>query len=157
MSHHYRHRGTASDTLIIDSLGTKQFFNQSLPGTQAFRWELRPTFTYRFSDRWRIDMRPYLKFPMPWAWRDEVSRQNPDRVDRRFDFRLDWQNRITVNISDRFLHKGAVSAQLAYRLLYDHAPPRTVLSTLDPETGVPFLLTAQEVHHILRVSFSVSW
>ncbi len=150
-------KATVGDTLVVDDQDTKQFFSQSLPGQQAFRWEIRPTFTFRPSDRLRFDLRPYFKFPMPWDWQEDVARTDPDGIDQRANVRVDWINTLTVRIGSSFLQKGSVSARLTYRLLYDHAPPRTLLPLLDPETGEPLLLTAEDTHHILKLSFSVAW
>ena len=170
-------KATVSETVTYDSVSVtldatgmplptstslERAFKESLPGTQVFRFEVRPTFVYRFSDRLRIQSRPYFKFAILPRSKDKVTIQANSFTftDERRDFRLDWQSRLTVDLTDRRLHRGTVSAHLTYRVIYDKAPPR--IFVLPPgfvasSGNRPPLLIAEGLRHSVALSFSVRW
>lgn len=152
----------AMDMPLTTTTSIERAFKESLPGTQVFRFEVRPTFGYRFSDRLRIQSRPYLKLAILPGSKDKVTIQADSLTftDERRDFRLDWESKLTVDLTDRRLHKGTVSAHLTYRIIYDRAPPRTFVlppGFVASADNRPPLLIAEGLRHNLALSFSVKW
>ncbi|RMH68109.1 MAG: hypothetical protein D6685_02725 [Bacteroidetes bacterium] len=116
------------------------------------RWEVRPTLDVQPVDGLEWKLRPYLKLPSPWVWTETIGRG--DAATRRADYRLDLYTDLTVSLDGADVFGGGVSLTLSYQMLYDHAPP---YARVEPPGGEPILLQAEDLHHVVRLSFGLQF
>ncbi len=147
-------QGTAADSVQLPA--GRMFFTREPLNTIKTRWELRPTIVIRSHKRMEITLKPYFKFPMPWAWNETVRSNNPDVSDTRFDFHLDVRSEIRFTLTDDQQNKK-ITIGLEHRVLYDKSPPRVYLNDQLDADGRPVLLSARDTHQITRLKFEVEF
>jgi len=127
---------------VINVAGTDSTFTMAFPTQSFWRWEVRPTIDWKPDDRFRIKISPYLKMPLGILNQTTVTDEN--LVDERMDYFLDFQSRITANLSKK------ISISINYRYLYDNAPNRAFV---DDGQGNKVLLKAQQSHQVYSMTF----
>ncbi|ARA94152.1 hypothetical protein AWN76_013985 [Rhodothermaceae bacterium RA] len=116
------------------------------------RWEVRPTLDVQPVDGLEWKLRPYLKLPSPWVWTETIGRGTT--ATQRADYRLDLYTDLTISLGGSEVFGGGVSLTLSYQMLYDHAPP---YARVEPPGGEPILLQAEDLHHVVRLSFGLQF
>ncbi|MDX1476300.1 MAG: hypothetical protein R3301_01295 [Saprospiraceae bacterium] len=124
-----------SDSLLTQN--GMQFVKEDFATTNHFRWEVRPTFDVRLSERAIIRARPYFKLPMPWEWKIDVAGE------RVVDYRIEAPIILEVMLSSQF------SIRIDYTIYYDHAP-NSALQAVPGPFGAPLYLTANQRHEVFN-------
>lgn len=139
------------NTSFSDSIFVKQnetvFRTIDFEPTVRLRWEVRPTIDLGINENaFRIKIRPYLKFPMPWNWNRTVNGTN------KFDFRLDFPTTVEIRVKDNFI------LSFGHTIFYDNAPSSTILINLIDDNGnpVPIVLNKLSQFSVFQVNFIIN-
>ncbi|MBK9109782.1 MAG: hypothetical protein IPM92_15780 [Saprospiraceae bacterium] len=111
---------TLNQTIKFNNIDTS--ISNSFEPTNSFRWEVRPGIVWKPKDKYKFKLYTFINFPF-----ENLNSSVTDGVltDVRLDYFMDVTTSFDIKIEEHF------NIGIYYRMLYDNAPNRFILTQLD--------------------------
>ncbi|MCG8332218.1 MAG: hypothetical protein MI974_31320 [Chitinophagales bacterium] len=143
----------------IREISTDVEVSSNMPSTLTWRAVIRPAIDLQ-GRNWSFKFHPYFKYNLfDFSENNTYSSEllnlkEENKIDEDINTALDFRMEL---LSELTIKGGPIEAGVSYQFFKDNLPPQSVVVGESLGRSFPYLLTAQDIHHVVRFKFTYNF